>query len=198
MLHGFHAAAVACSWVQRTSVPSTHMRCMITANPACQGPRSPFSSRGPWASALPRLRARTISTAACSELLRSMTRSLSSPQREIFCRSDRPRTLDSACVAVKRERRRVKRRAVQCDHWWPSNRASKRSGANPFWTIIVAAPNHATARATDAFDRLHVEFSNTSSRPIWLLALTSCRGTGLPLCPCRVSITAPCSAMMAA
>src|SRR5215510_15701479 len=31
MLHGFHAA-VACSRVQRNSVPSTHMRCMITAN----------------------------------------------------------------------------------------------------------------------------------------------------------------------
>jgi hypothetical protein len=59
-------------------------------------------------------------------------------------------------------------------------------------------PTNATPGATDAFDRLHVEFSNTSSRPIWLLALTSCRGTGLPLCPCRVSITAPCSAMMAA
>ena len=30
---GFHAAAaVACSRVQRNSVPSTHMRCMITAN----------------------------------------------------------------------------------------------------------------------------------------------------------------------
>src|SRR6185503_16198751 len=32
MLHGFHAAAVARSRVQRNSVPSTHMRCMITAN----------------------------------------------------------------------------------------------------------------------------------------------------------------------
>src|SRR2546430_14062350 len=34
MLQGFHAAAaaVACSRVQRNSVPSTHMRCMITAN----------------------------------------------------------------------------------------------------------------------------------------------------------------------
>src|SRR5438034_5158895 len=34
-LQGFHAAAaaaVACSRVQRNSVPSTHMRCMITAN----------------------------------------------------------------------------------------------------------------------------------------------------------------------
>ena len=30
-LHGFHAAA-ATSWVQRNSVPSTHMRCMITAS----------------------------------------------------------------------------------------------------------------------------------------------------------------------
>jgi hypothetical protein len=29
--HGFHAAAAACSRVQR-KVPSTHMRCMITAN----------------------------------------------------------------------------------------------------------------------------------------------------------------------
>jgi hypothetical protein len=32
ILHGFHAAAVACSRVHRNSVPSTHMRCMITAN----------------------------------------------------------------------------------------------------------------------------------------------------------------------
>ena len=32
ILHGFHAAAAACSRVQRNSVPSTHMRCMITAS----------------------------------------------------------------------------------------------------------------------------------------------------------------------
>src|SRR5450631_2138920 len=32
VLNGFHAAAAACSRVQRNSVPSTHMRCMITAN----------------------------------------------------------------------------------------------------------------------------------------------------------------------
>ncbi len=32
VLHGFHAAAAAGSGVQRNSVPSTQMRCMITAN----------------------------------------------------------------------------------------------------------------------------------------------------------------------
>ena len=32
ILNGFHAAAAACSRVQRNSVPSTHMRCMITAS----------------------------------------------------------------------------------------------------------------------------------------------------------------------
>ncbi len=32
ILHGFHAAATACSRVHWNSVPSTHMRCMITAN----------------------------------------------------------------------------------------------------------------------------------------------------------------------
>ena len=32
ILHGSHAAAGDCSRVQRNSVPSTHMRCMITAN----------------------------------------------------------------------------------------------------------------------------------------------------------------------
>jgi hypothetical protein len=32
VLRGFHAAAAACSRVQRNSLPSTHMRCMITAN----------------------------------------------------------------------------------------------------------------------------------------------------------------------
>jgi hypothetical protein len=32
ILNGFHAAAAACSRVQRNSVPSTQMRCMITAN----------------------------------------------------------------------------------------------------------------------------------------------------------------------
>ena len=32
IFHGCHAAAAACSRVQRNSVPSTHMRCMITAN----------------------------------------------------------------------------------------------------------------------------------------------------------------------
>jgi hypothetical protein len=31
-LHGFHAAAAACSRVHRNSVPSTHMRCRMTAN----------------------------------------------------------------------------------------------------------------------------------------------------------------------
>src|SRR3954452_14763459 len=31
VLRGFHAAAVACSRVHRNSVPSTHMRCRITA-----------------------------------------------------------------------------------------------------------------------------------------------------------------------
>ena len=32
ILYGFHASAAACSRVQRNSVPSTQMRCMITAN----------------------------------------------------------------------------------------------------------------------------------------------------------------------
>ena len=32
ILNGLHAAAAACSRVQRNSVPSTQMRCMITAN----------------------------------------------------------------------------------------------------------------------------------------------------------------------
>ena len=32
ILYGFHAAAAACSRVQRNSVPSTHMRCMMTAS----------------------------------------------------------------------------------------------------------------------------------------------------------------------
>jgi hypothetical protein len=30
--NGFHAAAATCSWVQRNSVPSTQMRCIITAS----------------------------------------------------------------------------------------------------------------------------------------------------------------------
>jgi hypothetical protein len=32
ILHGLHAAVAVCSLVQRNSVPSTQMRCMITAN----------------------------------------------------------------------------------------------------------------------------------------------------------------------
>ena len=32
ILYGFHAVAAACSRVQRNSVPSTQMRCMITAS----------------------------------------------------------------------------------------------------------------------------------------------------------------------
>src|SRR6266403_5214872 len=32
ILNGFHAAAAACSRVHRNSVPSTQMRCMMTAN----------------------------------------------------------------------------------------------------------------------------------------------------------------------
>src|SRR4029078_3825832 len=32
ILRGFHAAAAACSRVQRNSVPSTQIRCMITAS----------------------------------------------------------------------------------------------------------------------------------------------------------------------
>ena len=51
ILHGFHTAAAACSRVQRNSVPSTHMRCMITASRR-QG-QSPFLSRGAWRSAWP-------------------------------------------------------------------------------------------------------------------------------------------------
>jgi hypothetical protein len=32
ILYGFHTTVAACSRVQRNSVPSTHIRCMITAN----------------------------------------------------------------------------------------------------------------------------------------------------------------------
>ena len=45
ILNGFHAAATACSRVQRNSVPSTQMRCII--RPAgVPGPQSPFSFHG--------------------------------------------------------------------------------------------------------------------------------------------------------
>ena len=53
ILHGFHAAAAACSRVQRNSVPSTHMRCMITANRRARATIA-FLSRGAWQSASPR------------------------------------------------------------------------------------------------------------------------------------------------
>jgi hypothetical protein len=53
ILHGIHAAAAACSRVQRKTVPSTQMRCMITANRRA-GLRSPFLYRGAWRSAWPR------------------------------------------------------------------------------------------------------------------------------------------------
>ena len=46
ILHDSHAAAAACSRVQRNSVPSTHKQCMITANRQ-PGPRSPFHSAAP-------------------------------------------------------------------------------------------------------------------------------------------------------
>ena len=45
ILHGFHAAAVACSGVHRNSVPSTHMRCMITAKRRASATIA-FSCRG--------------------------------------------------------------------------------------------------------------------------------------------------------
>ena len=42
---GCHAAAAACSRVQRNSVPSTHMRCMITANRRASATIAFFSPR---------------------------------------------------------------------------------------------------------------------------------------------------------
>jgi hypothetical protein len=51
ILNCFHAAAATCSRVHRNSVPSTQMRCMITASR--RAPRSPSSSRGAWRSAWP-------------------------------------------------------------------------------------------------------------------------------------------------
>src|SRR5258707_13008605 len=38
ILNGFHAAAAACSRVHRNSVPSTPMRCMITASRRSRAP----------------------------------------------------------------------------------------------------------------------------------------------------------------
>jgi len=53
-----------------TRCPSTHMRCMITAN-RVPGPRSPFSSRGRLAICIAQALSQDhSSTAACSELLR--------------------------------------------------------------------------------------------------------------------------------
>ena len=45
ILHGFHAAAAACSRVHRNSVPSTHMRCMITASRRARATIAFFSPR---------------------------------------------------------------------------------------------------------------------------------------------------------
>ena len=43
--HNFHIAATACSRVHRNSVPSTHMRCMITANRRASAMIAFFSPR---------------------------------------------------------------------------------------------------------------------------------------------------------
>src|SRR5882762_8937685 len=45
ILHGFHAAAATCSRVQRNSVPSTQMRCRITANRRARATIAFFSPR---------------------------------------------------------------------------------------------------------------------------------------------------------
>src|SRR4030095_14194439 len=81
----FHAAAVACSRVQRNSVPSTHMRCMITANRRARATIAFF---------IPRRLAICIAQALSQDHFfdRSMlwaasysiTRIISSPQRDIL------------------------------------------------------------------------------------------------------------------
>ena len=53
ILYGFHAAAVACARVQRNSVPSTQIRCMITANRRARATIAFFTPRR-LASASPR------------------------------------------------------------------------------------------------------------------------------------------------
>jgi hypothetical protein len=86
----FHAAAVACSRVQRNSVPSTHMRCMITANRRARAPIAFF---------IPRCLAICIAQALSQDHFfdRSM--------RVIFCRSDRSRGIDTRSTSAQTRHR---------------------------------------------------------------------------------------------
>ena len=55
ILNGFHAAAAACSRVHRNSVPSTQMRCMITASRRARGHDRLFHPAAPGDLHSPRL-----------------------------------------------------------------------------------------------------------------------------------------------
>src|SRR5471032_266556 len=85
ILNGFHAAAAACSRVHRNSVPSTQMRCMITASRRARATIAFFIPRR-----LAICMAHALSQDHFLECImlcaasKSITRIISSPQRDIL------------------------------------------------------------------------------------------------------------------
>ena len=100
ILHGFHAAAAACSRVQRNSVPSTHMRCMITANRRARATIAFF---------IPRRLAICIAQIKPRPFLRiqhALSRFVEhDPHHLIFCRSDRSRRIDTWSTSIQTRHR---------------------------------------------------------------------------------------------
>ena len=94
ILAGFHAAAAACCRVHRNSVPSTHMRCMITASHRARATIAFFIPRRLAICMAHALSHDHFLNASCSELLRRASPASSHLRSEIFCRSNRSRLID--------------------------------------------------------------------------------------------------------
>src|SRR5450432_4181773 len=88
ILNGFHAAAVACSRVQRNSVPSTQMRCMITASRRAKATIDFFIPRRLAICMAQALSQDHFLSASCFELLRRASPASSHLRSAIFYRSN--------------------------------------------------------------------------------------------------------------
>jgi hypothetical protein len=140
-LHGSHA--VATSRVQRNSVPSTHMRCMITANRRASATIAFF---------IPRRLAICIAQAlsqdhrverkACSGPPRRASPASSHLRSVIFCRSDRSRPIDTWRTSARIRPRLTwifgSERARQ--RW--RDRSAPPRGRHRVWSSSAGTPHH--------------------------------------------------------
>ena len=96
ILNCFHAAAAAAfSRVHRNSVPSTQMRCIITASRRARATIAFFIPRRLAICMAHALSQDHFLNASCSELLRRASSASSHRHSAIFCRSNRPRLIDT-------------------------------------------------------------------------------------------------------